>query len=240
MSRSPYCATAFLALSRVKKLKSDPAGGQGRPWMYFFPAAACPSSCHRQFAGQGRGHVPIQEFFKNRTGAFSSCQAYLSAPCGGTIFRGSCIRSCAYYLCGSPVLRHGVQQRHSYRRGASILMTGMLLASARTAAGLDLGPRQPAHSRRRYFYFARAWTGTVLASFLLHLGYNSMIAFTSIIVTRASPTCLPALNAHGRFVFPRYFVTINTGVNCFCRDAACCTHLGRCREVASRNRIACT
>jgi len=34
------------------------------------------------------------------------------------------------------------------------------------------------------FTFARAWTGTVLASFLLHLGYNSMIAFTSIIATK--------------------------------------------------------
>ena len=34
------------------------------------------------------------------------------------------------------------------------------------------------------FTFARAWTGTVLASFLLHLGYNSMIAVTSIIATR--------------------------------------------------------
>jgi membrane protease YdiL (CAAX protease family) len=34
------------------------------------------------------------------------------------------------------------------------------------------------------FTFARARTGTVLASFLLHLGYNSMIALTSIIATR--------------------------------------------------------
>ena len=34
------------------------------------------------------------------------------------------------------------------------------------------------------FTFARAWTGTVLASFFLHLGYNAMIAITSIIATR--------------------------------------------------------
>jgi membrane protease YdiL (CAAX protease family) len=34
------------------------------------------------------------------------------------------------------------------------------------------------------FTFARARTGTVLASFLLHLGYNSMIAVTSINATR--------------------------------------------------------
>lgn len=33
------------------------------------------------------------------------------------------------------------------------------------------------------FTFARAWTGTVVASFLLHLGYNSFLAVTSIIAT---------------------------------------------------------
>jgi membrane protease YdiL (CAAX protease family) len=34
------------------------------------------------------------------------------------------------------------------------------------------------------FTFARAYTGTVLASFLLHLGYNSAIAITTILSTR--------------------------------------------------------
>jgi membrane protease YdiL (CAAX protease family) len=34
------------------------------------------------------------------------------------------------------------------------------------------------------FTLARAWTGTVLASFLLHLGYNSFLAVTSIIATK--------------------------------------------------------
>jgi len=33
------------------------------------------------------------------------------------------------------------------------------------------------------FTLARARAGTVLASFLLHLGYNSMIAFSAIIST---------------------------------------------------------
>jgi membrane protease YdiL (CAAX protease family) len=34
------------------------------------------------------------------------------------------------------------------------------------------------------FTLARAITGTVLASFLMHLGYNSLIALTSIISTK--------------------------------------------------------
>jgi hypothetical protein len=33
------------------------------------------------------------------------------------------------------------------------------------------------------FTLARAFAGTVVASFLMHLGYNSMIAITSIIAT---------------------------------------------------------
>ena len=34
------------------------------------------------------------------------------------------------------------------------------------------------------FTLARARAGTVFASFLLHLGYNSMIAFSAIVSTR--------------------------------------------------------
>jgi hypothetical protein len=34
------------------------------------------------------------------------------------------------------------------------------------------------------FTFVRAWTGTVLASFLLHLGYNSFIAIATVIGTK--------------------------------------------------------
>ena len=34
------------------------------------------------------------------------------------------------------------------------------------------------------FTFARAYTGTVVASYLLHLGYNSMIAVATIIGTK--------------------------------------------------------
>jgi hypothetical protein len=33
------------------------------------------------------------------------------------------------------------------------------------------------------FTFARARAGTVLASFLMHFGYNSMIAFSAIVST---------------------------------------------------------
>jgi len=34
------------------------------------------------------------------------------------------------------------------------------------------------------FTFARAWTGTVFASFLLHLGYNSTLAVLTIVGTK--------------------------------------------------------
>jgi len=38
----------------------------------------------------------------------------------------------------------------------------------------------------------RAWTGTVVASFFLHLGYNSMIALSTIIATKGF-THMPTL-----------------------------------------------
>jgi membrane protease YdiL (CAAX protease family) len=43
------------------------------------------------------------------------------------------------------------------------------------------------------FTFARAHAGTVLASFLLHLGYNSMIAVSTVIGTHGF-TQIPTLH----------------------------------------------
>ena len=172
-----------------KKLKSDPAGGQGRPWMYFL--SGCGLSIFVVIASsrvKDADHVPIQEFFKNRTGAFSlMAMAVLVAPLvEETIFRGYLYPVLARITSG--VLRFfGMEYCSATRTGvvASILMTGMLfglmhapqlgwtwgLVSLLTLVGVILT-------------FARAWTGTVVASFLLHLGYNSMIAFTSIIATK--------------------------------------------------------
>jgi hypothetical protein len=68
---------------------------------------------------------------------------------------------------------------------ASILMTGMLFGLMHAPQlGWTWGLVSLLTLVGVIFTFARAWTGTVLASFLLHLGYNSMIAFTSILATK--------------------------------------------------------
>src|SRR5712692_9460060 len=74
-----------------KKLKSDPGGGRGRPWMYFL--CGCGLSIFVVIAGsrvKDAEHAPIQEFFKSRTGAFSlMAMAVLIAPLvEETVFRG--------------------------------------------------------------------------------------------------------------------------------------------------------
>ena len=74
-----------------KKLQSDPAGGQGRPWMYFL--SGCGLSIFVVIASsrvKDADHVPIQELFKNRAGALSlMAMAVLIAPLvEETVFRG--------------------------------------------------------------------------------------------------------------------------------------------------------
>jgi membrane protease YdiL (CAAX protease family) len=172
-----------------KKLKSDPAGGQGRPWMYFL--SGCGLSIFVVIASsrvKDADHVPIQEFFKNRTGAFSlMAMAVLVAPLvEETIFRGYLYPVLARIT--SEVLQFfGMEFSSATRTGvvASILMTGMLFGLMHAPQlGWTWGLISLLTLVGVIFTFARAWTGTVLASFLLHLGYNSMIAFTSIIVTK--------------------------------------------------------
>ena len=68
---------------------------------------------------------------------------------------------------------------------SSILLTGILFGLMH---GPQLGDNWALVSLLAVvgviFTFARAWTGSVFASFFLHLGYNSMIAISSIIATK--------------------------------------------------------
>ena len=133
-------------------------------------------------------HVPIQEFFKNRAGALSlMAMAVLIAPLvEETIFRGYLYPVLARIT--SAVLQFfGMEFCSATRTGvvASILMTGMLFGLMHAPQlGWTWGLVSLLTLVGVIFTFARAWTGTVLASFLLHLGYNSMIALASIVATK--------------------------------------------------------
>ena len=172
-----------------KKLKSDPVESKGRPWMYFL--AGCGLSIFVAIASsrvKDADHVPIQEFFKNRTGALSlMAMAVLVAPLvEETVFRGYLYPVLARITSG--VLQFfGMEFSSATRAGVatSILMTGTLFGLMHAPQlGWTWGLVSLLTLVGVIFTFARAWTGTVLASFLLHLGYNSMIAFTSIVATK--------------------------------------------------------
>jgi uncharacterized protein len=172
-----------------KKLKSNVGDGKGRPWMYFL--SGCGLSIFVVVASsrvKDAEHAPIQEFLKNRSGALSlMAMAVLVAPfVEETIFRGYLYP--VFARIASSICRfYGMEFSSATRTGmaASILLTGTLFGLMHAPQlGWTWGLVGLLTLVGVIFTFARAWTGTVLASFLLHLGYNSMIAFTSIIATK--------------------------------------------------------
>ena len=172
-----------------KRLNPDFGGGKGSPWMYFL--CGCGLSIFVVIASsrvKDVEHAPIQEFFKSREGAIllMGMAVFVAPLVEETIFRG--------YL--YPVLARifaavaeffGMESPRTIRAGMvfSILLTGFLFGLVHAPQlGGNWGLVSLLVLVGVIFTFARAWTGTVLASFLLHLGYNSMIAFTSIIATK--------------------------------------------------------
>jgi len=172
-----------------KKLTADPAMGKGSPWMYFLSGCglaifvAVASSRVKEV-----DHVPIQELFKSRNGAMllMAMAVFVAPLVEETVFRGY-----LYPLFASKFSRiaqnAGVDPLRAIRLGTflGIAITGILFGLMHGAQlGWTWGLVALLTLVGIIFTFARAWTGTVLASFLLHLGYNSMIAITSIIATK--------------------------------------------------------
>ena len=155
-----------------KKLNPDPSKGKGSPWMYFF--TGCGLAIFVAIASsrvKNVDHLPIQELFKNRTGAMllMAMAVFIAPLVEETVFRGYLYPLFAKSLGVLPGilitgglfgLMHGAQLGWTWGLVALLTFVGVI------------------------FTFARARTGTVVASFLLHLGYNSMIAVTSIIATK--------------------------------------------------------
>ncbi|HEY1424232.1 MAG TPA: CPBP family intramembrane glutamic endopeptidase [Candidatus Acidoferrum sp.] len=172
-------------------------------WKKLSPAAPAPSNPWAYFAG-GIGlaicvaiatsrmktpeHLPIQDLFKNRTGAMLlMAMAVLVAPLiEETVFRGY-----LYPLFASSfsraAMKFGGDPASALRTGTAlgIALTGTLFGLLHGAQlGWTWGLVAMLVTVGIIFTFARARAGTVLASFLLHLGYNSLIAFSAIVSTR--------------------------------------------------------
>jgi membrane protease YdiL (CAAX protease family) len=172
-----------------KKLQLDPGAGKGSPWMYFF--SGCGLALFVAIASsrvKNADHVPIQELFKNRNGAMMlMAMAVLVAPLvEETIFRGYLYPLFASKFSGLAEI-FGADSAGALRFGTviGIFLTGTLFGLMHgSQLGWTWGLVGLLTLVGVIFTFARAWTGTVFASFLLHLGYNSMIAITSIIATK--------------------------------------------------------
>jgi membrane protease YdiL (CAAX protease family) len=171
-----------------KKLSAHLSSTWGGPWSYFLGGCALAI-----FVGVASSHVkdtdnmPIRELFKNRENAFLlMCMAVFVAPLvEETVFRGYFYPLLARIVY-SITRRFGMQPPEAIRTGmvSSVVITGVLFGLMH---GAQLGWTWSVVGLLILvgviFTFVRARTGTVLASFLLHLGYNSMIAVTTIVGT---------------------------------------------------------
>jgi membrane protease YdiL (CAAX protease family) len=171
-----------------KKLSARLSSTWGGPWSYFLGGCALAI-----FVGIASSHVkdtdnmPIRELFKNRENAFLlMCMAVFVAPLvEETVFRGYFYPVLARIVYGI-TRRFGMQPPEAIRTGvfSSVVITGVLFGLMH---GAQLGWTWSVVGLLILvgviFTFVRARTGTVLASFLLHLGYNSMIAVTTIVGT---------------------------------------------------------
>lgn len=142
------------------------------PWLYL--AGGCGLSILVFIATakmQAPEDVPIQELFKYKnTAMMFMAMAVLVAPLvEETIFRG--------YL--YPLFAR------SFGVAAGIIITGILFGLMHGAQlGWTWGLVSVLVGVGIIFTFVRARTGTVFASFLLHLGYNSTIAIVTILGTQ--------------------------------------------------------
>jgi len=148
------------------------SGAPSNPWLYFVGgivlAIGVAIASSRMKTPE---NLPIEELFKNRTGAFLLMgMAVLLAPLvEETVFRGYLYPLFARSLGVAP----------------AVVITGVLFGFMHAPQlGWTLGLVSMLITVGIILTLARARTGTVLASFLLHLGYNSMIAFSAIVSTR--------------------------------------------------------
>jgi membrane protease YdiL (CAAX protease family) len=151
---------------------SRPNGGRPRsPWLFFLAGCGLSVLVFVVTAKmQPPEDVPIEELFHYKnTAILFMVMAVLVAPLvEETVFRGYLYPLFAkYFGVAASVLVTGVL--FGLMHGAQLGWTWSLVAVL-TAVGI-------------IFTFVRARTGSVFASFLLHLGYNSMIAAVTLLGT---------------------------------------------------------
>ncbi len=167
-----------------------------KPWMFF----ALGSGLALFVAGassrvKNADKAPIEELFKDRHAALLlMAMAVLIAPLvEETVFRGYLYPLFAGKL-SKLAGQLGMDSARAVRFGTAsgILITGILFGMMHgSQLGWNWGLVSLLTLVGVIFTFARATTGTVFASFLMHLGYNSLIAVSSILLTKGFQTPPP-------------------------------------------------
>lgn len=179
-----------------RKLSMRMGAPRYQPWMFFASGSGLAifvavASSRVKNAEQ----APIEELFKDRHAALLlMAMAVLIAPLvEETVFRGYLYPLFAGKF-SNLAAKFGMGSSHAVRFGTvcGILITGILFGMMHgSQLGWNWGLVSLLTLVGVIFTFARATTGTVLASFLMHLGYNSLIAVTSILATKGFQTGLP-------------------------------------------------
>jgi len=179
---------AFWECLGWRKIKSGNPEQPGKPIFYFFAGSGL-SLFVALFTARMKEpqNIPMEELFKHRdTALLFVAMAVLVAPLvEETLFRGYLYPLFARLISGllrfagfddAPALRNGVF--------GSIILTGVLFGLMH---GMQLGWTWSLVSMLILvgiiFTLVRARTGSVFASFLMHLGYNSLIAMASVLST---------------------------------------------------------
>jgi len=158
------------------------------PWVYFFAGVVLSLGvAAATYFMKPPENLPIEDLIKSRTGAMLLISmAVLVAP----LVEETAFRGYLYPLFASSFTRaaehFGREPSSALRIGSTsgILLTGTLFGLMHgVQLGWTWGLVAVLVSVGIIFTFVRARTGTVLASFLLHLGYNSMIGLSVVFST---------------------------------------------------------
>lgn len=179
-----------------RKLSFHMGSASYKPWMFF--ASGCGLAIFVALASsrvKNAENTPIEELFKDRHAALLlMAMAVLIAPLvEETVFRGYLYPLFAGKL-SKLAGKFGMDAVRAVRFGTAggIIITGILFGMMHgSQLGWNWGLVSLLSLVGVIFTFARAATGTVLASFLMHLGYNSLIAATSILATKGFQNGLP-------------------------------------------------
>jgi len=172
-----------------KKLGTSNPQAPSSPWVYLGGGALL-AICVAFLSTKIKtpDHLPIQDLFKNRTGALLLMgMAVLIAPLvEETVFRGYLYP--LFASTGARIARlYGADPEAAVETGtrAGIVVTGMLFGFLHGAQlGWTWALVALLSTVGVVFTWARARVGSVYASYFLHLGYNSFIAFSAIFATR--------------------------------------------------------